>query len=235
MNPTIANKKPAQSGNLLLVGHEKRMRARLCAILSDLDYTADALAYTCCPDEADALLVERPFDMALVNSSLAKANGIDLIGALHARDPRLPIVVISDPAAESDVMGALRAGASGYLLKERDDTELSVCLRSALRGGMPIDPFLARQVLQSLVPAEPHAATSPPADCASAVARGPLSARELEILRRIDRGATNREIAAALSLSTLTIESHVKNIHKKLGVKTRTQATFEARRSGLLN
>lgn len=230
MNPTIANKKPALSGNLLLVGHEKRMRARLCAILSDLDYTADALAYTCCPDEAHALLVERPFDMALVDSSLAKGNGIDLIGALHARDPRLPIVVISDPAAEADVMSALRAGASGYLLKERDDTELSVCLRSALRGGMPIDPFIARQVLQSLVPADPHAAGR-----AGAVVRGPLSARELEILRCIDRGATNREIAAALSLSTLTIESHVKNIHKKLGVKTRTQATFEARRYGLLN
>ncbi|QYY33265.1 response regulator transcription factor [Cupriavidus pinatubonensis] len=235
MNPTITNKKPALTGNLLLVGHEKRMRARLCAILSDLDYTADALTYTCCPEEAHAQLVERPFDMVLVDSSLAHGNGIDLIGALHARDPRMPIVVISDPAAEADVMSALRAGASGYLLKERDDTELSVSLRSALRGGMPIDPFIARQVLRSLVPADPHAACSPPAGCAGPEARSPLSTRELEILRCIDRGATNREIAAALSLSTLTIESHVKNIHKKLGVKTRTQATFEARRYGLLN
>ncbi|GLC93599.1 DNA-binding response regulator [Cupriavidus sp. TA19] len=235
MNPTIANKKPALSGSLLLVGHEKRMRARLCAILSDLAYTADALACTSCPDEVNALLVERPFDMALVDSSMSTVNGIDLIRAMHAHDPRLPIVVISDPAAEADVIGALRAGASGYLLKESDDTELSVCLRSALRGGMPIDPFIARLVLQSLVAAEPQAACSPPTGRTRAAASGPLSARELDILRCIDRGATNREIAAALSLSKLTIESHVKNIHKKLGVKTRTQATFEARRYGLLN
>jgi DNA-binding NarL/FixJ family response regulator len=228
--------KAAMSGRLLLVGHEKSMRARLHAILADLDYSADALSFVCSVAEANALLMKRPFDMALVDTGLPDGNGIELIRALHQRDPALPIVVISAPSAEVEIVGALRAGATGYLLKEREDVEISMSLRSALRGGTPIDPFVAKRILQALVADGPvarkevtDASPPPPAPC-----KPLLSAREMEILGCIDKGSTNREIAAMLSLSVLTVESHVKNIHKKLSVKTRTQAIFEARGLGLL-
>ncbi|MFJ4293274.1 LuxR C-terminal-related transcriptional regulator [Cupriavidus sp. NPDC089707] len=219
-------------GQLLLVGHEGPMRARLRGILTVLDYTAGALCFANTIEEACARLEQGPLDMALVNTCLPDGSGIDLIRRLRGRSADLPVVVVSSPGTDAEIVGALIAGATGYLLEERDDTELTVSLRGALRGGTPIDPFIAKRLLAALVPK--HAPTE--AKLAAAGSAKPLlSARETEILVFINKGSTNREIADALSLSRLTIESHVKNIYKKLAVKTRTQAIFEARAYGVLN
>lgn len=132
-------------------------------------------------------------------------------------------------------MSALQAGATGYLLKERDDSEISASIRSALRGGAPIDPFVARHILDTIV-------TTPTLSNKGNIV-GPtesslpaihLSNREIEILRLVSKGLTNREISDLLSLSRLTVECHIKNTYKKLAVKSRTQAVFEARAHGLL-
>lgn len=219
-------------GQLLLVGHEGPMRTRLGGILTGLEYAAGALCFARTIEQACARLEQGPLDMALVDTCLPDGSGIELIRRLRERAPDLPVVVISSPGTDAEMVGALVAGATGYLLKERDDIELTVSLRGALRGGTPIDPFITKRILAALVP-KTAPAEARLADAGSA--KPLLSVRETEILLFINKGSTNREIADALSLSRLTIESHVKNIYKKLAVKTRTQAIFEARAYGVLN
>ncbi|AQV98986.1 LuxR family transcriptional regulator [Cupriavidus necator] len=232
-NATLSDsRRTVQRGQLLLVGHEGAMCARLCGILSVLGYGAGALAFAGTIEEACVRLGQGSFDMALVDTGLPDGSGIELIRRLRERTADLPVVVVSSPGTDAEIVGALIAGATGYLLSERDDIELTVSLRGALRGGTPIDPAIAKRLLTALVPKTAPAETK---RSSAGSAKPLLSARETEILVFINKGSTNREIADALSLSRLTIESHVKNIYKKLAVKTRTQAIFEARAYGVLN
>lgn len=163
--------------------------------------------------------------LALIDIGLPDGSGIELIGWLHAHHPRTATVVISAWGDEETVLAALRAGAIGYLLKEREDAELEFALQSIHRGGSPIDPFVARRIL-SLLPAAPIQATH--ADDA-------LTEREAEILDLVARGHSNREIAELLSLSRFTIEGYTKAIYRKLAVRSRTAAVFEAKSRGLLH
>ncbi|CAE6740311.1 response regulator transcription factor [Paraburkholderia haematera] len=216
-------------GPLLIVEDEPPMQVRLRAILATLGYADDILSFAGSIAEADARLADHPFAMVLVDVGLPDGNGIDLIRALHGRDEALPILVISAWSTEQVIVTALQAGATGYLLKERDDVEIAMSIRSALRGGAPIDPFVARRILDlsGLVRRASVTHAKPPT-------LSPLSPREVEILVLVSKGLTNREISEVLSLSRLTVECHVKNIYKKLAVNSRTQAVFEARTHGLL-
>lgn len=173
---------------------------------------------------ARGLLQARPFDLALVDMQLPDGTGIDLIHWMRAHAPAVQAVVVSAFAEEEAIFSALRAGAVGYLLKDRDDVELVVALRSLQRGGAPIDPMIARRIL-ALLPQDAVPTPAPPVQ---------LSARELDILNLVAQGYGNREIADLLGLSRLTIESHTRNIYRKLAVGSRTAAVFEARSLGLL-
>jgi DNA-binding NarL/FixJ family response regulator len=213
---------------LLLVEDEPMMHVRLRSILNQLGYDDGALSFASNIAAARRLLEEHPFAMAFVDVGLPDGNGIDLIRDLHHRDRALPILVISAWSDEQIILNALQAGATGYLLKERDDIEISLSIRSILRGGAPIDPFVARHILAMIGPA------APPIDDTPAVARPALTPREIEILTMVNKGFTNREIAEILTLSHLTVECHVRNIYKKLAVRSRTEAVFEARAHGFL-
>lgn len=218
---------------LLVVEDEPLMQTRLRTILATLGYAEEALWFAGSLAEANTLLTAQPFAMVLVDIGLPDGNGIDLIRALHERDPALPILVISTWNTERVIVSALQAGATGYLLKERDDIEISLSIRSALRGGAPIDPFVARHILDLVATTAPLPGGSE-IHARRLVGASPLSAREIEILSLVGKGLTNREIADLLSLSRLTVECHIRNIYKKLAVHSRTQAVFEARAHGLL-
>ena len=218
---------------LLIVEDEPMMRLRLRAILASLDYAEEVLSFAGSIGEANVLLADQPFAMALIDVGLPDGSGIDLIRSLHERDPALPILVISTWSTERVIVTALQAGATGYLLKDRDDVEISLSIRSALRGGAPIDPFVAKHIL-TLIGATALAAPGGDTVALRIPSKSPLSVREIEILGFVGKGLTNREIATLLSLSRLTVECHIKNIYKKLAVNSRTQAVFEARTSGLL-
>ncbi|XAH25816.1 response regulator transcription factor [Xylophilus sp. GW821-FHT01B05] len=216
---------PLLPGPLLIVEDDPIMQERMAAILISLGYVAEALSFAGSIVEAHGLLAEQPFAMALIDIGLPDGSGIDLIRELHLRDPALPLLVVSAWRSEQVIVTALQAGATGYLLKEREDIEIALSIRSALRGGAPIDPFVAKRILALLDPASP---------VRPAVPSPRLSRRELEILDLVGQGLTNRDIAESLALSRLTVECHIKNIYKKLAVTSRTQAVFEARGSGLL-
>jgi DNA-binding NarL/FixJ family response regulator len=209
----------------LIVEDNGPMQQRLHRLLADLIgsdaqiTTADSIA------AAKAQLAEDAKGMALIDIGLPDGSGIELIAWLHEHCPQVTTVVVSAFGDEETVLAALRAGAIGYLLKEREDIELRFALQSIQRGGAPIDPFIARRILALLPAASVTAATGQ---------EQALSERETQILELVSRGLSNREIAAAISLSRFTIEDHTKSIYRKLAVNSRTAAVFEARALGLL-
>ncbi|WEK43608.1 MAG: response regulator transcription factor [Candidatus Sphingomonas colombiensis] len=223
---------PMLPAPLLLVEDQAMMHIRLRCILEEMGYCRDALSFATTIAEARRLIDEQPFAMAFIDVGLPDGNGIDLIEFLHGRDPALPILVISAWSEEHIIMRALRSGATGYLLKERDDIEIKLSIRSILRGGAPIDPFVARHILSTF--SSSAAAAVGPGGASASASQSVLTPREVEILNLVSKGLTNKEIAGIVSLSRFTVECHVRNIYKKLAVRSRTEAIFEARVRGFL-
>ena len=211
---------------VLVVEDEPLIQQRLARILAQLGYQPDMLCFASTLAAARQLAAQRHYALALVDLGLPDGNGTALIAALRAQDATMGILVISAWSTEEAILQALRAGATGYLLKERDDLEVMLSIRSVLRGGAPIDPFIARRILQLLPAPAPAAVGAAPAEA--------LSEREGEILRLVADGLSNREIAEQLFLSRYTVESHVKRIYRKLAVSSRTSAVSAARTRGWL-
>lgn len=194
----------------------------LCGSGSDIE-TAGTLA------AAREALVSRSRSFVLVDIGLPDGNGIELIAWLHVHCPSATSLVVSAWGDEEIVIAALRAGATGYLFKERDVDELRYALQCAQRGGAPIDPFVARRVLDLMT------RDVVPLDFAPLnVTSHALTHREREILSLVERGCSNREIAEATGLSQWTVATHTKAIYRKLAVGSRTEAVFEAKARGLL-
>jgi len=212
--------------SILIVDDDAATQVRLAGLVREaLDAAPARLCTAADLGQARALLQAERFDLALVDMQLPDGNGIELIGWLHAHAPQVQAVIVSAYAEEQLTFAALRAGAIGYLMKDRDDVELVVALRSLQRGGAPIDPMIARRIL-ALLPEE-----TAPVPASPAVN---LSERERGILGMVAQGYGNREIAELLGLSRLTVEAHTRNIYRKLAVGSRTAAVFEARVLGLL-
>lgn len=218
---------------VLVVEDEPLLQQRLCGVLRGLGYAPDALVFAASLAEARACLAAQPMALALVDLALPDGNGMALIEQMRLEDPGLGILVVSAWSSEDAILGALRAGATGYVLKERDDLEVMLSIRSVLRGGAPIDPFIARRILQ-LLPQPAPAPVSSVAAADIAPLEEALSARESQILRLVADGMSNREIAEQLFLSRHTVECHIKRIYRKLAVPSRTRAVHEARARGLL-
>ena len=210
---------------VLVVEDEPLFRERLQTLLLQLGYTADALFFAPSLSVAREHLTKQPVALALVDLGLPDGNGADLIAELRSTDPAMGILVISAWSTEDVILTALRAGATGYILKERDDLEVLISIRSVLRGGAPIDPFIAKRIINELQPTAEGSSASP---------KTVLSQRETEILLLVADGLTNREIAEKLFISRYTVECHVKHIYRKLAVSSRVRAVSEARSRGLL-
>jgi DNA-binding NarL/FixJ family response regulator len=221
------------TNSILLVDDEPPLLARLARILHELGHVPESLHLAGNIAQAKVLAEGTGFAMALVDLGLPDGNGIELIRWLRERDAELPILVISAWSTEEMILDALRAGATGYVLKERDDLEISVSLRSALKGGAPIDPFIARRILAltGVSGASPTSAVA----VKDALLREALTEREFGILDLVSKGMSNLEIAEALGLSRWTVETHIKHVYGKLAVHSRTAAVHEARALGLLH
>jgi DNA-binding NarL/FixJ family response regulator len=168
-------------------------------------------------------------DVLLVDLGLPDMPGLEVIRAVTRRYPTCDVMVISMFGDEANVMAALEAGASGYLLKGQLARDVAADIRDLRDGGSPLSPVIARQVLRRL--------NGPPVTLKPSGAPPPetgLSPRETEILNAISRGFTYAEVAAMLHISVATVHTHLKRVYGKLAVHSKTEAVFEASRLGLL-
>lgn len=165
------------------------------------------------------------FELALIDIGLPDMSGIEVISGLRGRYADLPILVTTVFSAEETFLSAIRAGARGYLLKS--DTELSL-LRSidqVMQGQYPFSPALARHLFRL--------AGSPavrPVDNSLK-----LSPRELELLQLISRGHSYGSCAEVMKISISTVQTHIRNMYRKLEVCNQRQAITKAQSSGLLS
>jgi DNA-binding NarL/FixJ family response regulator len=163
---------------------------------------------------------EQP-DAVLLDLGLPDLDGIEITRRIKSRWPAIEILIFTIFDDEDRVLEAVRAGASGYLLKGAPADRIVEALRDVCTGGSVIQPRLARSLLRRLQPDQGP--------------RPSLTPRETEILQLIAKGCTNRVAAERLGLSRATVRTHLEHIYAKLEVSNRTEAVTEAIRRGLID
>jgi two-component system, NarL family, response regulator LiaR len=161
-------------------------------------------------------------DVVLMDLVMPRMDGIEATRKITEAHPEVKVLVLTSFAADDKVFPAVKAGALGYLLKDSSPEELVEAIHRVHRGEPSLEPDIARKVLQELS----HPGKEKPAS-------DPLTERELEVLRLISQGLSNKEIASKLFIAEYTVRTHVSNILSKLHLASRTQAALHALRSGL--
>src|SRR5690606_27391827 len=128
---------------VLIVEDEYVIQRRLKIILTNLGYSEDVLLFANNLKEAYFILKQQPISLALVDLGLPDGSGMSIIEKIRENDAQTLILVVSAWSTQNSLFTAIQAGATGYVLKERDDVEVTLAIRSILRGGAPIDPFIA--------------------------------------------------------------------------------------------
>ncbi len=171
-------------------------------------------------DGAEALVLAERLtpDVVLMDLRMPTMDGVSAITRLSARGISSRVLVLTTYDTDSDVLPAIEAGATGYLLKDAPREELFRAVRAAARGEAVLSPSVATRLMGQV--------RSP--------AREPLSQRELEVLTLISRGSTNRDAASKLFISEATVKTHLLHIYAKLGVNDRAAAVAAAFEQGLL-
>lgn len=228
--------KAAHPIRLLVADDHGLMRWALGAMLAgepDLEVVGEAKDGR----EALALCRKRHPDLVLMDVQMPGMDGISATREIKVEHPETVVLMVTAFEDPDYLLGAVRAGAAGYVLKHADRDELLGAVRGVLSGESPLNQELAMQLLQRLscetnqrpgpapVPVERHREEQLP---------GSLSTRELEVLALLAAGKTNRRIAGELHLSLSTVKGHIERIISKLGVSDRTQAAVKAVELGLL-
>jgi two-component system response regulator DevR len=175
-------------------------------------------------DGQEALRVVREAqpDVALVDVRLPEFSGIELCYRIQREAPRTQVLILTSYLDSNIVRECIRAGAGGYVLKDVASTDLQRSIRELVRGASPVDPRAARMMIHWL------------REGPEAEAPGHFTLREIEILRLIAEGLTNREIAERLCLSENTVKTYIQGLYQKLDAHNRIEAVMRATRWGLL-
>jgi DNA-binding NarL/FixJ family response regulator len=212
---------------LLLVDDQRLMRDGLRILLeleSDFEVIGEA------EDGVQALEAYRQLspDVVLMDIRMPEMDGVEATRRLRETDPNSKVIILTTFDDNEYVFEGLRAGALGYLLKDVSGDELADAIRKVAAGGSMIEPSVARKVVAEfarLAPATPEAKED---------LIEPLSEREIEIIKLVSQGLTNREIANKLFLAEGTVKNYVTSILQKIDARDRTQAAIRARELGLL-
>jgi DNA-binding NarL/FixJ family response regulator len=203
---------------LLIVDDHPVVREGLAGMLSgqpDFDVVGEAR------DGSDAVTMHEELqpDVTLMDLRMPGTDGVSAIQAIREKRPSANILVLTTYDSDSDIVHAIEAGATGYLLKDTPREELFRAVRAAARGESVLAPAVAARLMTRMrAPAEEN-----------------LSAREIEVLQLVSKGNSNREIGRALHISTATVKTHLIHIFDKLGVADRTAAVTVALERSILS
>jgi two-component system NarL family response regulator len=154
-------------------------------------------------------------DVTLLDLRLPGMNGLEVIAAIMGKHPKARVIVLSTYGGDEDIFRAFQAGARAYFLKDIKGQDLINAIRAVRAGQRPLPPEIAARL-------------------ADRIPRSELSPRELEILKLISKGGSNKEIANSLNISEGTVRVHASNIFAKLGCSDRAQAVTEAFKRGII-
>lgn len=210
---------------VLIVEDDERFRQAFAAVVNG---AADLRLVGAAADLPQGMLLLREFrpQVLLVDLGLPSGSGIELIRYAHDHLPQTDVMVVSVFGDEPHVMASLEAGATGYLLKDAQPSDLAEQVRSLRAGGSPISPVIARQLLMRLAPEVGRV----PAPDDEAL----LSPQERQVLTYSAKGFSFEEIARMLGVSRHTVMTYVKRSYRKLQVHSKTEAIYEARKLGLV-
>jgi DNA-binding NarL/FixJ family response regulator len=202
---------------ILIADDHPVVRAGLRALLDaedDLDVVGEASTPSTAVDLAESLTPE----LVLMDLQFGQdATGADATRRIRALDAAPYVLVLTNYDSDGDILGAVEAGASGYLLKDAPPHDLIAAVRAAASGQSALAPAIAGRLMARM--------RTPQVS---------LSAREIEVLELVAAGAANGEVAARLHISEATVKSHLVHVFSKLGVASRTAAVSTARSLGML-
>jgi two-component system, NarL family, response regulator LiaR len=174
-------------------------------------------------EEAIAAAREHAPDVVLLDLVMPVLDGVAALPRLREAAPAARVIVLTSFGADERLFTALRGGAAGYLLKDVEPAELVRAIRTAHAGQSPLSPAIAARLVDELAHGGARGAQA-----------GELTPRELEVLRLIARGRSNKRIALELGVAEKTVKTHVSHVLAKLGLSDRTQAALYAVREGLV-
>ena len=216
---------------VLLADDQRVVREGLGTLLGLLD-GIELVGTAADGEEAVALAARHDPDVVLMDLRMPRVDGIEAIRRLTARGERPRAIALTTYADDASVLGALRAGARGYLTKDAGAEEIRAAVVAVARGDAALDPAVQHHVVAALSGGAPAAGAAPGGDGPGELPDG-LTPREAEVLALIAEGLTNTEIADRLVVSAATVKSHVNHIFAKAGVRDRAQAVVYAYEHGL--
>ena len=160
-------------------------------------------------------------DVMMLDLRMPQISGLEALAELRNLFPQLTVILLTASDDEADLLAGLRNGAAGYLLKTSTPDEIESAIRRALQGGVTIDPDLNRHLVEKLPEMDQEAGKA-------------LSPKELEVLRYLADGMPAKQIAAEMGLSVHTIDSHLRNLYRKLEAPNQSAAVARAFRLGIL-
>ncbi|MCG8672585.1 MAG: response regulator transcription factor [Pseudomonadales bacterium] len=216
---------------IALVEDHLETRQRLRRMIDAHDQLS-VVGEACNLAEGQDLLKTGPVDVLLVDIGLPDGSGIDLICSAAKQAPNTEIMVVTVFGDERNVISAIEAGASGYLLKDGSNDYICDAILQIMAGGSPISPNIARHILTRFKQPSAESEAIPP-DIPEEE-KPQLTPRELDVLKLISKGFRYEEIGDILEISYHTVTSHIKQIYRKLSVHSRGEAVFEATRLGIV-
>jgi DNA-binding NarL/FixJ family response regulator len=208
---------------ILIADDHGVLRAGLRALLSseaDLEVVGEAV------DGQETIRLTREFkpDMVLLDISLPDQSGIEVTRSLKELQPGIRVLILTVHEDEGLLHEAIQAGAAGYIIKRAVESELIDAIRAVSRGDIYVHPAMTRALFKDMTPI-------PPTKDSPIEAPTP---REIDVLRYIAQGYTNRQTAEALNISVRTVESHRANLMSKLGLKSRVEVVRYAKDNGYI-
>lgn len=206
---------------ILVADDHALFRSGLQQLISELDSNIQIIEAENHQQAFEIIQENSDIDIALLDLSMPDSDGLTALAKITQKFPMLPAVVLSASESKQDMIAALKAGAMGFIQKSESGPVILNAIRLVLAGGVYVPPALVD---------DNHRVLSH-----SSLESANLSTRQLDIVKYVVEGKSNKEIARELSLSVATVKSHLREIFKLMNVKSRTQAAMKAEKLGIFN